>query len=370
MPDTTLLDIPAEEQAQMLAALRRARYGYLLALHVLLLCAAGRNPTDIAVFLFCSRSSVYRIVRLYRARKLGFTVDPEGQLRAPVRTTVLMPWMRCSLRALLKAPPRAYGWCRTRWSCATLAAQLQAKHGLEVSAWTVRRWLHAMGWVWKRAKLRAKDHDPQRVERLARIRWHTEQLQADEVMVFADELDIHLLPKVGAAWMPKGSQEEVMTPGQNEKHYLAGALNLATGKLLYCLGPRKTNALFRDLLTLLDHTYPARGVRRIYVVVDNYKIHQAKAVNQWLATHPRFALLWLPTYCPRANPIERAFGDVHDKCTRNHKRKRLRDVIGDIERHLDQNGPWLYKLSRVYDAPEVTDAVACFTAEHQAQRAA
>jgi hypothetical protein len=37
MPDTTLLDIPEEEQDQMLAALRRARYGYLLALHVLLL---------------------------------------------------------------------------------------------------------------------------------------------------------------------------------------------------------------------------------------------------------------------------------------------------------------------------------------------
>ena len=28
-------------------------------------------------------------------------------------------------------------------------------------------------------------------------------------MVFADELDLHLLPKVGVAWMPKGSQEAV-----------------------------------------------------------------------------------------------------------------------------------------------------------------
>jgi hypothetical protein len=57
------------------------------------------------------------------------------------------------------------------------------------------------------------------------------QLQAQEVMVFADELDIHLLPKVGAAWMPKGHQVEVMTPGTNEKHYLAGALNLTTDVL-------------------------------------------------------------------------------------------------------------------------------------------
>ena len=370
MPKTTLLDIPPAEQAQMLAALRRARYGYLLALHVLLLCAAGRTPTEIATVLFCSRSSVYRIIRRYHAKQLGFTVDEDGHLAAPIRTTILMPWMKRSLAALLKAPPRAYGWCRTRWSWAALALELHVQHGLEVSAWTVRRWLHELGWVWKRAKLIAKDNDPQRVERLARIRWHVEHLQVHEVLVFADELDIHLLPKVGAAWMPQGSQEAVMTPGQNEKYYLAGALNLATGKLLHCLGPRKTNALFRDLLTLLERTYPERQIRRIYVVVDNYKIHKAKAVRQWLATHPRFVLLWLPTYCPRANPIERAFGDVHDKCTRNHKRKRLRDVIGDVERHLHANGPWLYKLSRIYQEPEVTAAVKRITVEAQAKRAA
>jgi putative transposase len=179
-----------------------------------------------------------------------------------------------------------------------------------------------MGWVWKRAKLVAKDHDPKRLERLARIRSHQANLQVHEVRVFADELDIHLLPKVGAAWMPKGSQEEIMTPGTNEKHYLASTLNLATGKLLYGLGPRKNNALFGDLLTLLEQTYPAPWVRRIYGVVDNSCIHKAKAVDQWLANHPRFELLWLPTYCPRANPIERVFGDGHDKGTRNHNRKR------------------------------------------------
>jgi transposase len=153
MPSTTILDIPQQEQEQMLAALRHARYGYLLALHILLLCAAGRKPTEIATFLLCSRSSVYRTVRLYRAGQLGLTVDADGHLGAPVRTTVLLPWMRRSLSALLTSPPRTYGWCRTRWSGATLAAQLQAKHGLDVSAWTVRRWLHELGWVGKRATL-------------------------------------------------------------------------------------------------------------------------------------------------------------------------------------------------------------------------
>ena len=43
MPSTTSLEIPPEEQGQMRAVLRRTRYGYLLAFHILLLCAAGRK---------------------------------------------------------------------------------------------------------------------------------------------------------------------------------------------------------------------------------------------------------------------------------------------------------------------------------------
>jgi transposase len=199
VPKTTILDIPPAEQAQMRAALRRARSGYLLALHVLLLCAAGHTPTEIAPVLFCSRSSVYRIVRLYHAQQRGCTVDEDGPWAAPVRTPVLLPWIPRSLAALLKVPPRTSGWCRTRWSCAPWALALHAKHGLDGSAWTVRRWLHDLGWGWKRAKRVAKDNEPQRVERLARLRWQLEHLQAQEVLVCADELDIQLVPKVGAA---------------------------------------------------------------------------------------------------------------------------------------------------------------------------
>ena len=194
MPSTTLLEIPPAEQVQMRAILRRTRYGYLLAFHILLLCAAGRTPTEIAAFLFCSRSSVYRIVRAYRAGSLGVRIDPDGQLSIAVQSSIFMPWLTRSLGTILKKAPRVYGWCRTRWSCATLAATLQAKHGVEVSAETVRRWLHEIGWVWKRAKLVAKDDDPQRSARLAWIRFRHETLRAHEVMVFADELDIHLLP--------------------------------------------------------------------------------------------------------------------------------------------------------------------------------
>jgi transposase len=172
----------------VLAALRRARYGYLLGLYILLLCAVGRNPSEIADLLFCSRSSVYRTVRAYRAGTLDLKPDVDGQLSPPLRTTVLVPSVRWSLVALLKAPSRAYGWCRTRWSCATLTLTLQTKHRLTVSAETMRRWVHEVGWVWKRAKLVAKDNDPHWVGRLAYIRYRVEQLRLCEALVCAAAL--------------------------------------------------------------------------------------------------------------------------------------------------------------------------------------
>ena len=354
MPGKTILEIPAEEQERMLGELRQARYGYLLGTHILLLCAAGRTPTEVADALFCSRSSVYRAVGAYRRGRLSGRWCDTPDASAP---PALRSWQR-SLLALLKRAPAAYGWCRTRWSCQTLALQLAAGRGYRVSRETIRRALHGLDYRWKRARHVARDDDPRRTQKLARIRHLVETLPRNAVLFFADELDIHLLPKLGYEWMPRGTQTGVLTPGTNQKNYLAGALNSVTGKLLHVCGERKDRFLFIELLKTIDRACPARQLTRIYVVADNYRIHTAKAVEAWLGSHPRFGVVYLPSYCPRANPIERAFGDVHDKCTRNHKRTRIADLVSDVVWHLKRNGPWRYRLSEIYHAPEVDRAVA------------
>ena len=361
MPGQTILDIPKEEQEQMLSELRQARYGYLLSLHILLLCARSYTPTEIAASLLCSRSSVYRAVAAYRrAAFSGWKAETAAPDEA---LPILGSWQR-SLLALLRRTPHAYGWCRTRWSCATLALQLAAGRGYKVSRETIRCTLHQLGYAWKRARHAARDDDPNRIGKLARIRHLVETLPANAALFFADELDIHLLPKLGYEWMLRGTQRAVMTPGTNQKSYLAGALNFISGKMRHVVGERKNRWLFIDLLKAIDRACPAVKCARIYVVVDNYRIHTAKAVVAWLAQHPRFELVFLPSYCPRANPIERAFGDVHDKCTRNHRRRRITDLVSDVVWHLKRNGPWRYRLSEIYYAPEVDAAVAgLFAAE-------
>ena len=202
---------------------------------------------------------------------VGLEDETRGPLLPPTRTAVLVPTPRRALLALSKAPPRASGWCRTRWRWATLALTLPATRGMPVSAETRRRWLHELGWVWKRAKLVANDDEPRRIDRLARSRWVCEPLKRGAAVLFADELEMHLWPKGGCAWLPHGRQLAVMTPGQHQQHDVAGALELATGPLL------------RDRRSVRDAHSPAEPSTRLSVVVDHHKIHQATAVGPWLA---------------------------------------------------------------------------------------
>jgi transposase len=198
MPGSTIIEIPEATQALMLQELRSARYGFLLTIHILLLCAAGKNPTEIAQFLFCSRSSVYRAVRAFGRGESDADLFPDRigineKPQLPSRFQRTLCW-------LVQQPPRAFDWVRTRWSCATLALTIAAHTKLVVSRETVRRQLHAQGYVWKRAKLKAKDDDPERARRLALIRDTIEHLGNDEAFFWVDELDvhpIHLKTKVG-----------------------------------------------------------------------------------------------------------------------------------------------------------------------------
>jgi transposase len=291
------------------------------------------------------------------------------------RATALTASIRRSLLGLLAKSPQVFGWCRTRWSCATLALELKAQRSVHVSCETLRRWLHDLGWVWKRAKPTARDDDPERAEKLARIRRRYEQLEAlgpsgKRVMLFADELDIHLLPKVGYEWTARAEQTEVWTPGKNQKAYMAGAWNAQSGQLLGCFSERKNSALFLDLLEAIDSAHPSDSFEHISVVLDNYGIHKAKAVECWLKKHPRFELLFLPAYCPKANPIERLFGDIHDHCTRNHKRRCLDELLQDVLDFIHQHRSWPYRLSSIYHEPEVSSALASLPPESPPKEAA
>ena len=98
--------------------------------------------------------------------------------------------------------------------------------------------------------------------------------------IYEDEVDIHLSPGIGADWQLRGHQRRVITAGQNEKYYLAGALHRGTGKVRHTSGSIKSPVLFISLLRDLKATY--RQGKSITLIMNNYIIHKSRETQCWL----------------------------------------------------------------------------------------
>lgn len=169
--------------------------------------------------------------------------------------------------------------------------------------------------------------------RLREIRKLVSTASRHEVVVYVDEADIHLNPKIGPDWMLPGLQKTVVTPGKNEKRYLAGALNALTGRLTWVEGERKTSDLFILLLWQLLKEYPQAAC--IHVVLDNFKIHSSQRTKLALSSvGRRMRLHFLPPYCPDHNRIERLWKDLHDNVTRNHRCRSTSELMAEVNAYL------------------------------------
>ena len=153
------------------------------------------------------------------------------------------------------------------------------------------------------------------------------------MLVYADEVDIHLNPKIGRDWMLPGTQRLVLTPGNNEKRYLAGAYEPLNDRLVYVEGDRKASWIFLNLLRALLETYDRAEM--IHVILDNFIIHKSGVTKAWLAEFgDRIRLHFLPPYCPSENRIERLWLDLHANVTRNYRQKTIGALLERVHGYL------------------------------------
>jgi len=237
---------------------------------------------------------------------------------------------------LLQRTPQDFGWMRPTWTRELLCLQMQRDGHVAIAVCTMGRVLAKIGarlGMPKPVVLCPWPRD-ERLRVLAQIRRLEGRASAAEPVLYSDEVDIHLNPKIGRDWMLRGQQRRVVTPGKNKKFYLAGTLDVRSGRLHTTGADRKNASLFCDLLRLLASTY--RAARRVHVVLDNYGIHHAKLTKRALAElGDRIVLHFLPPYCPDANRIERVWQELHANVTRNHRCKTLQELLTNCRQYVE-----------------------------------
>lgn len=314
--------LSARERKRCLQIYRQARSARRAL--VLLLLTEGWSYRQIGRAVLASPTLVRAVKRDFASGGV------DGVLGQEPTTFMVAGWLLSVVRWLLSKSPQDFGFFRSRWSCALLAMLLWEQEGVRLSAETVRRGLHQRQFVWRRPRPVVGPQDGQYEAKLRKIRNLVAHLSADETIVFQDEVDVHLNPKIGSMWMPRGRQAEVTTPGNNDKRHLAGSLHWRTGRLLVSAPSTRRNA--RLFLAHLDDLRGSlRSYRVIHVVCDNARFHTCRAVQAYLAIWGhRIQLHYLPKYAPQTNPIERVWWHLHETITRNHRCRTIDELLGQV----------------------------------------
>jgi transposase len=315
--------------------IRLARRAHDVATALRLLAVAqvggGLSRRAVARQLCCAPSTVVLAVQRYRAHGLEGLRDGRVASGLPK----VDEDFRQQLRGLLLGTPQQCGWRRPTWSRELLCLEMERQGAPRVSLATMGRALRVLGARRKAPKPIVLCPWPRmkRQRRVFQLRRLAAAASAREPVFYTDEVDIHLNPKVGRDWMLKGRRRNVVTPGNNEKRYLAGALNARTGKLTWVKGSRKASALFISLLWRLATENPR--ARRIHLILDNASIHDSKKTRKALAQlGGRLVLHFLPPYCPEENRIERRWLDLHANVTRNHRCASMDELMDNVDAYL------------------------------------
>jgi transposase len=304
----------------------RVRCGVLLKVHAGMSCAAAAHALD------CAASTAARIVARCRRHGEASVIDGRAENGPRKVDTDVCGGI---LKILEQSPP-AYGYSRWTWTLELLARVIAQRLGVRLSVGHLGKLLHRWRVRWGRARPVAPRwcrKTAQRAARIAAVRRLASQPPPGEVVVFGDEVDIHLNPKIGFDWMLCGTQREIPTPGRNEKRYLAGAYDPILQRLIYVEGDRKASWLFLNLLRALQDAHP--WARVIHVILDNSIIHKSEVTRAWLSVHgARIRLHFLPPYCQEENKIERLWLDLHANVTRNHQCRNMAELMANVHHYL------------------------------------
>jgi transposase len=321
---------------------------------IVLHAAAGKSTAQIADAVGYDPSAVLKVLHRFEGEgEDGLRDHREDNGHAKVDDG-----MWGTLATLVGASPEDYGWARPTWTQELLARQVGCETGVRVSPSTVGRMLAALGarWGMARPTVACPAGTRAQARRVRAIERRLATLPPGEEAFYEDEVDIHLNPRIGRDWMLPGDQKTVLTPGQNRKHYLAGALHTRTGQVLWVGNGKKNSYLFLQLLRRLVAAFP--HATTLHVVLDNYGIHSSRLV-QWALReefHGRIVLHFLPPYSPKYNRIERLWRELHANVTRNHRCATLADLLRRVAAFLRRVSPYPGTKTSLLRAPRARAA--------------
>ena len=220
------------------------------------------------------------------------------------------------------------------WTRQAVGDLIRERFGIDLSVWTVGRYLNRWGFTPQKPLRRAYERDPAAVKAWMEKDYPAiaKRAKAEKGLVYwGDEMGMRSDHQVGRSYGRKGKTPVVPGTGRRFGCNMISALT-NRGQLSWMVfRERFTTKVFTEFLRRLTK----HAGRKVFLIVDGHPVHRSRAARTWAAKHAdQIELFFLPGYSPELNPDELLNNDVKSNAVGRRRAGTQTEMMSNVRSYL------------------------------------
>ena len=281
-----------------------------------------------------TRQAVHNWLRLYHTE--GEVALRAAKKGAPRTGGKLKPWQCAQVVRTIsdKCPEQLKLPGFWLWTREAVQHYIKSYFDLDLSLSSVGRYLRRWGLTPQKPARRAYQRDAKACQRWMDEEYPAirEQAKDEKATIFwGDECGFRSDHQVGTSYPKQGQTPVIPASGNRFSCNMISAID-NSGHLYFKMFDGKFDAaVFIDFLGRLIR----QSRRKVFLIVDNLRVHKSKEVEKWLAGRSgQIRLFFLPKYSPDLNPDEYLNNDVKSNAVGRRRASTKSELKANVSTYL------------------------------------
>lgn len=284
----------------------------LLRKQTIRLMQTGKTQDEVAELIGIHRLTVGKWWRSYQADSVtGLKVKKRGR-KTGTQRTLSQTQAKEIQRLICDKSPDQLKLAFALWTRKAVQRLIQQQFQIVMPIRTVGEYLDRWGFTPQKPAKRAYEQQPAAVKK-----WLDEEYPAITQKAKVEKADIYWGDETGVrndcqhgrSYAPKGQTPVVRLPANRKSLNMISAIT-NQGKVRFMVYEETMTA---QVLIVFLKRLVKDAPRKVFLILDNLKVHHAYLVQDWLAEHQEeIEVFYLPPYSPELNPDEYLNCDLKD----------------------------------------------------------
>ena len=302
---------------------------------------SGEKKKDIASIFGVRPSTVSEWVKAYKEKGDKGLHDTKRGVRSEDKKLLSSKAESTIRTMILDTMPDQLKLPYALWTRKAVKELIERELGIVIALTTTGYYLRSWGYSPQKPKKKAYEQNPKAVQRWLEQEYPLikEKARSENAEIqWGDETGVRNNSRHGRSYAPKGRTPVKKSMSKRfSVNMISSVTNQGKVEFMIYTGTMNSDRLIEYLKQLIKGKN-----RKIYLILDNLRVHHSKLVKQWAQENREYIeLFFLPSYSPEKNPDEYLNCDLKQGLSMKPSPRDQEKLTENLKEHMNllQNNP-------------------------------